>query len=158
MWTAKALIRLGGCQGWSESSLGLHSFCWFCHVAAQICYCYFVGKTTSPLFMSLGSSRVTKPVISTKENGIFVNSLHTNEPAHEYMVLFVHRKLILQTRMRSHPLGLFVWFFVSSFSSILHVCEQRRLWWDCADNLMSWLKWKQKIEFRIGLYSGSEYV
>ena len=30
------LIRLGGCPGWSESSLGAQSFCWFCHVAAQI--------------------------------------------------------------------------------------------------------------------------
>ena len=34
--TAKTLIRLGGCPGWSESSLGAHSFCWFCHVADQI--------------------------------------------------------------------------------------------------------------------------
>ena len=37
MPTAKTLIRLGGCPGWSESSLGAHSFCWFCHVAAQFC-------------------------------------------------------------------------------------------------------------------------
>ena len=34
--TAETLIRLGGCLGWAESSLGAHSFCWFCHVAAQI--------------------------------------------------------------------------------------------------------------------------
>ena len=32
----RRLIRLGGCPGWSESSLGAHSLCWFCHVAAQI--------------------------------------------------------------------------------------------------------------------------
>ena len=36
MRTAKTLIRLGGCPGWSESSLGAQIFCWFCHVAAQI--------------------------------------------------------------------------------------------------------------------------
>ena len=36
MRTAKTLIRLGGCPGWSESSLGAHSFCWFCHVAAHM--------------------------------------------------------------------------------------------------------------------------
>ena len=24
------------CPGWSESSLGAHSFCWFCHVAAHL--------------------------------------------------------------------------------------------------------------------------
>ena len=29
MWTAMTLIRLGGCPGWSESSLGAHSLCWF---------------------------------------------------------------------------------------------------------------------------------
>ena len=34
--TAKTLIRLGGCPGWSESPLGAHSFCWFCHVVAQM--------------------------------------------------------------------------------------------------------------------------
>ena len=34
--TAKTLIRLGGCPSWSESSLGAHSFCWFCHVAAHL--------------------------------------------------------------------------------------------------------------------------
>ena len=34
--TAKTLIRLGGCPGWSESSLGAYSFCWFCQVAAQV--------------------------------------------------------------------------------------------------------------------------
>ena len=34
--TAKALIRLGGCPGWSESSPGTQSFCWFCHEAAQM--------------------------------------------------------------------------------------------------------------------------
>ena len=34
--TQRRLIRLGGCPGWSESSLGAHSFCWFCHVVAQI--------------------------------------------------------------------------------------------------------------------------
>ena len=34
--TAKTLIRLGGCPGWSESSLGAKSFCWFCREAAQI--------------------------------------------------------------------------------------------------------------------------
>ena len=35
--TAKLLIRLGGCPGWSESSLGAQSFSWFCHEAAQLC-------------------------------------------------------------------------------------------------------------------------
>ena len=33
------LIRLGGCPGWSVSSLGAHSFCWFCNVTAQLSLC-----------------------------------------------------------------------------------------------------------------------
>ena len=33
--TAKTLIRLGGCPGWSESSLCARLFCWFCHEAAE---------------------------------------------------------------------------------------------------------------------------
>ena len=35
MQTAKTLIRLGGCPGWSESSLGAQPFC---HVAAQMLF------------------------------------------------------------------------------------------------------------------------
>ena len=34
--TAKTRIRLGGCPGWSESSLGAQSLCWFCHVATHL--------------------------------------------------------------------------------------------------------------------------
>ena len=32
----RRLIRLGRCPGWSVSSLGAHSLCWFCHVAAHL--------------------------------------------------------------------------------------------------------------------------
>ena len=34
--TAKTLIILGGCPGWSESSLGARSLRLFCHVAAHL--------------------------------------------------------------------------------------------------------------------------
>ena len=34
--TAKTLIRLGDCPGWSECSLGHISFCWFCHAVAHL--------------------------------------------------------------------------------------------------------------------------
>ena len=37
------------------------------------------------------------------------------EPSHEIMVPFDLRKLIFQTRMRSHPVGLDVWFLVGPF-------------------------------------------
>ena len=38
-----------------------------------------------------------------------------NQPAHEIMVLFVLHKLILQTHMSSHPVGLHVWILVGPF-------------------------------------------
>ena len=34
---AKTQVRLGGCPGRFESSLGAQPHCWFCHVTAQIC-------------------------------------------------------------------------------------------------------------------------
>ena len=40
---------------------------------------------------------------------------HIIEPSHEIMALFVPRKLILQTRMHSHPVRLDVWFLVWPF-------------------------------------------
>ena len=56
------------------------------------------------------------------------------EPPHEIMALFVLPKLILQMRMHSHQVGLDVWFLVGlSSTSILHVCEEWRLWRDCVD-------------------------
>ena len=58
------------------------------------------------------------------------------------MALFVIRKLILQTRMRSHRVGLDVWFFLSDPSSISipYVCEQRRPWRDAyvISTIISW--------------------
>ena len=46
----------------------------------------------------------------------------SNEPAHEIMALFVLSKLILQTRMRGHPVGLDVWFLVGPFVYIHTSC------------------------------------
>ena len=41
MRTAKTLLRLGGCPGWSESSLGAHSFCWFWR---RLIWLYFIPQ------------------------------------------------------------------------------------------------------------------
>ena len=40
------------------------------------------------------------------ENGAEMSLLFKFEPAHEIMILFVLRKLILETRIRRHPVGL----------------------------------------------------
>ena len=83
---AKTLIRPGGCPGWSESSLGAQLLCCFFHVAAHM----------------------PKQVLLAIQLVVVIHYL-TYEPSHEIMVLFVLRKLIVQTRMRSHPVGLDVW-------------------------------------------------
>ena len=46
---------------------------------------------------------------------VIIDNTRIIEPAHEIMALFLLRKFILQIRMRSHPAGLDVWFFVGPF-------------------------------------------
>ena len=52
----RRLIRLGGCPGWSESSLGAHSFCWYCHVAAHLCDVVLKFHCDVDAFVSCGLS------------------------------------------------------------------------------------------------------
>ena len=52
------------------------------------------------------------------------DNLKYNEPAHEIMALFALRKLILQMRMCSHPVGLDVWFLVGTFAFFQTSCVQ----------------------------------
>ena len=47
-----------------------------------------------------------------------------NEPAHEIMVLFVLRKIILQMHMCNHPVGLDVWLLVGPFVYFHISCVQ----------------------------------
>ena len=56
----RRLIRLGGCPGWSESSLGADSFCWFCHVAAQL---YVAFSSPEPKACTWGYS-IERPLSS----------------------------------------------------------------------------------------------
>ena len=37
----RRLIRLGRCLGWSESSLGAQSLCWFCHEPLKFAWPYY---------------------------------------------------------------------------------------------------------------------
>ena len=64
MRTAKTLIRWGGCPGWSESSLGAQSVCWFCHVVAH----YTSGLAKQTLFLLILFYQITNTdVIYTSE-------------------------------------------------------------------------------------------
>ena len=52
--------------------------------------------------------RKTSKTLDTQKNAVI-------EPSHEVMVLFLLRKLVLQIRICSHPVGLDVWFLVGPF-------------------------------------------
>ena len=60
MQTAKTLIRLGGYPGWSESSLGANSFCWFCHVMAQMTRKLVIHVHATKLFHKTTFNRLCK--------------------------------------------------------------------------------------------------
>ena len=66
------------------------------------------------------------------------------QPAREIMALFVLQKLIFQMHMRSHPVGLDVWFLVGSFvyfhtSCVRTATAQEGCLCDKYHNLMCWL-------------------
>ena len=73
---------------------------WWCKVTAT--YCLY----NKLLCTSWSRFSFYKDIHASKE---------WNEPAHEIMALFVLHKLILQMRMRNHPMGLDVWFLVGAF-------------------------------------------
>ena len=57
-WVAKDQRYLhadSGCPGWSEASLGAHSFCWFCHVTAHIYISLLYGKSIT-IWMLVGQT------------------------------------------------------------------------------------------------------
>ena len=64
------------------------------------------------------------------------DSLTGNEPSHEVMVLFSLHKLILQTRMRSHPMGLDAWSLVGPFDYFHTLCVRMRDWADVQARLI----------------------
>ena len=68
-------------------------------------------------FSSLRIVRMPLFIIKNHQNSqnSFELGLILFEPSHKIMVLFVLRKLIFQRRMRSHPVGLDVWFLIDPF-------------------------------------------
>ena len=83
------------------------------------------------------------------------------EQSPEIMAFFILRKLILQTRMRSHSVGLDVWFSVGSFVYFHTLCVRTakalgdyfagRLG-DKYHNLMNWLICQMRKTHYLKLY------
>ena len=115
---SKTLIRLGGCSGWSESSLGAHDILLVLSCGGSQVYPYFstlpLGREKDCGLWSWDSLEIVSRFFFCFFFKFKLN-IKFNEPSHEIMVLFVLRKLILQTRMRSHPVGLDVWYLVWHF-------------------------------------------
>ena len=109
MRTAKTLIRLGGCPGWSESLLGAHSFCWFYHEAAQNC---FLSKST--LVFYFGHFHLSR--LLTKPTKWHVPPAKTDQPGHPPSSIRVFAGRMKEAGYLSYPLS-----------------AQRRLWSDWAD-------------------------
>ena len=74
-----------GCPGWSESSLGAQSLCWFCHVAAHIMNFgsnqaltpTLVGKPTLKLF-GFFKDLLLVPIVQIAKIRIFMKVLMTD--------------------------------------------------------------------------------
>ena len=139
--TRTTSILVKQCKSWSQCSErnSVIRVCTVCHLLASFAR-LFLDYSNKWRHSNLGEFMV---------NANF-------EPAQEIMVLFSLRKLILQTRIRSHPVGLDVWFFVRCFVYFHSSCVRtakaltrlRRLTWafagrlcDKYHNLMSWLIW-----------------
>ena len=86
---------------WSESSLGAYIILLVLSWDGS-----YVLQSNLPSACPLRTDRQTEELFS---------DIFTIEPCHEIMELFVLRKLILQTRMRSHPVVLDIWFLVGPF-------------------------------------------
>ena len=78
------------------------------------CFCLFVCFF---FFSNTGQS-----VFNATHHNTVLDIIFPNKPSHEIMALFVLHKLILQTCMHSHPVGLDVWFLVGPFVYFVTSC------------------------------------
>ena len=79
----RLLIRLGGCPGWSESSLGAHSFCWF-----VMRWLNWIFLTRVPQETRFNAPTHTT-TISTMSTWLHVHSLVINDfPKMAYALIF----------------------------------------------------------------------
>ena len=112
MRTAKTLIRLGGCPGRSESSLGAQSFCWFCHEAAQL----YIRNNREWAHWSQKTKNNTWAASWQKQQNGFAPSEDSDQPGHLPSLIRVFAVRMKKAWTLTYPLS-----------------AQRRLWSDWAD-------------------------
>ena len=146
MRTVRTLIRLDGCPGWSESSLGAH--------AILLVLSWGGSYATSLRFWSKHSKEVNHGLIwvPSRENlsSGFATRYDSNRPA------------------QPHRLATVLRFWIQQVDLLYYLCsEQQRCWSDCADaqadmrlccshwhkQVFSWcgsfIPWKQVLHFVI---------
>ena len=82
-------------------------------------YCMIWAFVSCPLSLILSMWFLYNEVQCTLDVAMFINIF---EPSHEIMVVFVFRKLILQTHMHSYPVGLDIWFLFGPFINFHTLC------------------------------------
>ena len=118
MRTAKTLIRLGGCPGWSESSLGAHTFCLFCHVALIWCM-YIIAFWQSFAFKCRPNKAfcsLCEPRHDKTNKMACAPSEDSDQPGHPACLIRVYAVRMKKAWVLRYPLS-----------------AQRRLWSDWAD-------------------------
>ena len=131
MRTANTLIRLGGCPGWSESSMGAQPHFWFCHEAAQlflkVCGCHTLVSYELSYKMSVQTSITCnvkmlfkikvywKRLISPQSLSLDGRRGTTDDVASEYHSTFPW--FPLPTRNLQIPFLSIIWYHLSYYLS-----------------------------------------
>ena len=77
--------QTGRCPGWSESSLGAQSFCWFCHEAAHILKTLDKGKILRiPM-----TSKITEPCHEKTCLMSYAKNKDADQPTHQRSMISV---------------------------------------------------------------------
>ena len=156
MRTAKTLIKLDGCPGWSESSLGAQLFCWFCHEAAHF---YVQNLTLHALlnFLAIHFTEKQQPPVSEDHwlwwckwpwtlyqgQGHSVQCQGKNDRNSKFKIGPHHAKICLReflTRYDSNQpahlqkLARILKLWIEQVYILYYLSsEQQRCWSDCAD-------------------------
>ena len=105
-----------GCPSWSESSLGAHAILLVLS-CSPMQYLVVLWNHVSFAYLLFHCILWARENLKRRaaDSSLMKMALRNRKTAHEMMVLFVLRKLILQTSMGSHPVGLDAWFLVGPF-------------------------------------------
>ena len=129
----RLMIRLGGCLGLSESSLGAQSFCWFCHGVAQIIRFQRIDNLSFHISARLESVRTQFPYVD----------FHSNKSQSNCTIQNNAQKMLGFNSTETAP---FCWLLLSRHDSWVHT-EQFPDWSVCVNRIctISFRKKQQQV-------------